>query len=337
MKVSNSGSGVLSWRATSTASWLRTSRYQGVSLGTDLGGRSESLQVYADATGLPPGTYTGAITIESTYSWGAPAAISVTLLVDPQAGQIELGDFTGDGRTDIAFLCCSDFASLWLSNNAGAVDVRTFRPAPGYSTQIGSWETGDLNGDGRGDLIHLCCDDYAQVWLSNGDGTFNVSAFRPWPGYAMQAGAWRVGDSAETARQTCFISQGWGTSISGRRTARAGSMCALSNPGLGYRTSNGSWHTGDFNGDGKEDIIHITNADYIHTWRSNGDGSFAVGSFQPWPGYGNSAGSWRTGDSMGTERRPCSPHAAGTMSTIGYPTAMAASPSERSGHGPAMG
>jgi hypothetical protein len=240
--------------------------------------------------------YTGVISIESLYSWGAPTTISVTFLVDLQAGQIESGDFTGDGKTDMAFLCCSDFASLWLSNNTGAFDVRTFRPWPGYYTRIGSWESGDFNGDGRADLVHLCCEDYVNVWLSNGDGTFHVSGFRSWPGYALQTGAWQVGEFTGDGKTDLLHLTPYGYVHLWASNGAGGFDVRTFQPWPGYGTSTGSWQTGDFNADGKADLVHLTDADYIHTWRSNGDGSFAVGSFQPWPGYGVSSGSWRTGD-----------------------------------------
>jgi hypothetical protein len=126
--------------------------------------------------------------------------------------------------------------------------VSTFSPWPGYAIQTGSWQAGDLNGDGKADLIHLAGSDYVHPWFSNGDGTFTVGFFQPWPGYGIQTG---------------------------------------------------SWQSGDFNGDGREDLIHLTTGDYTHPWLSNGNGTFAVGFFQPWPGYGIQVGSWQSGDFNG--------------------------------------
>src|SRR5437867_6517887 len=68
--ISNPGSGVLAWRASSAASWLKLSRLQGVSLGADLGSITQTLRVYADAAGLPPGNYNNQLTLESLYASG---------------------------------------------------------------------------------------------------------------------------------------------------------------------------------------------------------------------------------------------------------------------------
>jgi hypothetical protein len=84
---------------------------------------------------------------------------------------------------------------VWLSNGDGTFTVKGFRPWNGYVVQQGGWAASDVNGDGRGDLVHLCCSDYALVWLSNGDGSFTVEGFRPWTGYGLQLGSWRTGDA----------------------------------------------------------------------------------------------------------------------------------------------
>jgi hypothetical protein len=94
--------------------------------------------------------------------------------------------------------------------------------------------------------------DYVNVWLSNGDGTFSVNSFNPWPGYAIP---------------------------------------------------NGLWLVGDYNGDGRSDIVHAVQAtDYANVWLSNGNGSFSVNSFNPWPGYAIPNGLWLIGDYNGDRR-----------------------------------
>jgi hypothetical protein len=227
--ISNSGSGVLAWRASASPSWLKVDRQQGVANGADLGLVSQDVSFYANASGLSPGTYTTEVVIESLYALSVPQTISVTLSVSLQAGEIVAGDFSGDGKTDLVFPCCTDYASLWTSNGAGSFTASTFRPWPGYGMTLGSWQVGDLNGDQKTDLIHLCCDRSANLWLSRGDGNFDVRSFTPWPGYWMYAG---------------------------------------------------TWHVGDFNGDGNTDLLHRC-CHYVHIWRSDGTGSFAVDTFRP--------------------------------------------------------
>ena len=77
--ISNAGTGPLAWRASTSASWSKVSRAQGVALGADLGMQPSTVMVQADPTGLPPGKYTATLTIESLWASGAPATVSVVL------------------------------------------------------------------------------------------------------------------------------------------------------------------------------------------------------------------------------------------------------------------
>ncbi len=79
LTVSNAGSGVLSYRIISSASWLRLSRHQGVALGSDLGGTASVTQVTANTSGLAPGRHTAQITIDSPLTAGAPRVVPVVV------------------------------------------------------------------------------------------------------------------------------------------------------------------------------------------------------------------------------------------------------------------
>ena len=75
-------------------------------------------------------------------------------------------------------------------------------------------------------------------------------------------------------------------------------------PWSSYSISAGSMVMGDFNGDGKADVIHvIENTDYVHVWLSQGNGKFDVKKFSPWPGYSGS-GVLLTGDFDGDGKCP---------------------------------
>jgi subtilisin family serine protease len=74
-------------------------------------------------------------------------------------------------------------------------------------------------------------------------------------------------------------------------------------PGAGYAITNGQWVPADFNGDGKTDIIHaVENSNYVHTWLSNGNGTFTVGTFSPGVGYAVTNGQWLPADFNGDGR-----------------------------------
>jgi hypothetical protein len=73
--------------------------------------------------------------------------------------------------------------------------VKPFTPWAGYEMGVGYFLAGDFTGDGKTDLVHIVAGtNYVNVWISNGDGTFNVKPFTPWAGYAMNIGNFLAGD-----------------------------------------------------------------------------------------------------------------------------------------------
>jgi hypothetical protein len=88
--ISNSGSGVLAFRVTSGASWLKLSRNQGVALGGELGGRALTLNITAHTAGLGAGFYSAIVRVESLYGGGSPATMTVNMSYAP--GPVVLGE-----------------------------------------------------------------------------------------------------------------------------------------------------------------------------------------------------------------------------------------------------
>jgi hypothetical protein len=158
-----------------------------------------------------------------------------------------VGRFTG-AKSQTLFMqyLIKIMSTFGKSLGDGNFGVTTFSPWQGYAIPNGLWLVGDFNGDGRDDILHVVQGtDHVNVWLSNGDGTFEVKPFKPWNGYLMP---------------------------------------------------NGLWLVGNFNGDGKADILHdVQDTDHAHIWTSNGDGTFTVTTFSPWPGYKIPNGLWLVG------------------------------------------
>ena len=296
LTVLNTGGGLLAWRATSSATWLKLDRNQGVSLAAELGGISQGVNVTANAASMIPGLHTATITIESLFAVHAPLVVTVNFHVGQGPQAWRTGDFNGDGKMDMAHLCCWDYINVWLSRGDGSFEIVKFQPWVGYWVQAGSWQTGDFNGDGKTDLAHLCCAGYGHIWTSVGDGSFSVSMFPTWPGYSVQAGPWSSGDfngdgRTDLIHQCCqdhaivWTANGDGT---------FGASMAL--PWAGYSMASGTWQQGDFNGDGKTDFVHLCCYDYANLWLSRGDGTFDVSVFKPRSDYWVQSGSWQAGD-----------------------------------------
>ncbi|MHB1020784.1 MAG: BACON domain-containing protein [Acidobacteriaceae bacterium] len=71
ISISNQGGGTINWTASSNASWLQVSSTSGTA--------PSVLNVSINASGLMPGTYSGAITVSSSGANGSPQSIPVTL------------------------------------------------------------------------------------------------------------------------------------------------------------------------------------------------------------------------------------------------------------------
>lgn len=246
---------------------------------------------------VEPATAAGEFSVGIHRAWGGYAIPNGIWLS---------ADYTGDGRTDVVHIVnASDYAHTWTSTGSGGFNIGTFRPWAGYAMPNGIWLTPDLNADGRADLLHVVNGaDYVHPWMSRGDGTFAVTAFRPWAGYAMPNGVWLVadlnGDNRDDLVHVVNRSDYVHTWMSnGNGTFRVGTF----RPWAGYAMPNGEWRVGDFNGDGRDDLVHmVQGADYVHPWLSRGDGTFTVGAFRPWQGYAIPNGEWHVGDFDGDNR-----------------------------------
>src|SRR5574341_1110826 len=198
-------------------------------------------------------------------------------------------------------LLSSSAVNAWAS----AFSVKKFSPWAGYAIPNGIWLTGDIHGHGKADIVHAVQGrDYVHTWISNGNGTFQVGTFRPWAGYAIPNGIWLTGDiNGDGKADIVHAVQGRDyvhTWISnGNGTFQVGTF----RPWAGYAIPNGLWLTGDINGDGKADIVHaVQGRDYVPVSLSNGRGSFTVRTFPPWAGYAIPNGLWLTADITGDGR-----------------------------------
>ncbi|MBD2569107.1 Calx-beta domain-containing protein [Anabaena lutea] len=219
------------------------------------------------------------------------------------------GDFNGDGKTDLIHFANSNYLIVWLANSDGTFNVGShYTPWNGYfvASNKYNFKTGDFNGDGKTDLIHFVNNDYANVWLSKGDGTFDVPSFTPSSGYSIGANNYnfKTGDFNGDGKTDLIHFDNpdslhlWLANGDGTFTIKPSYA-----PWNGYWMANNNYNfkTGDFNGDGKTDLIHFINNDYTHVWLSKGDGTFDVPSFTPSSGYSIGANNYnfKTGDFNG--------------------------------------
>jgi len=226
-----------------------------------------------------------------------------------QAGSWQAGRFLGGAWDSLVHLCCPGYVHFWTSQENGNWTVgQPWSPWPGYGVQSGTWLTGDFDGDARTDLFHAWGGDSANIWYSQGNGTFDVRNFSPSPGYAISAGQWRVADFNGDGRSD--LAHLYGASgiamwrSTGSRNSPQFTVTPVPVPPGGYGVQQGQWLAGHFNvAGGWEDLIHICCAGYVRIWLSNGDATFTVSNpWAPWGGYGMLDGSWHRSDFTGDGR-----------------------------------
>jgi len=183
------------------------------------------------------------------------------------------GDFNGDGKTDL-FLYYNDISS-WRSRVALAKGDGTFAPPVAWSApgDYRNWHpgTGDFNGDGKVDLL-LYYNDSASGWrsivaLAKDDGTFAPPvAWAAAGNYAV----WNEGTGDFNGDGKTDLLLYYNDSASWRSVVALANGDGTFSPPVGWgSTGNYSvWPegTGDFNGDGKTDLLLYYND--ISSWRS---------------------------------------------------------------------
>ena len=189
---------------------------------------------------------------------------------------VSTGDFNGDGREDLLWRSDSGALSDWLANANGSF---TGNDANAYTTVATSWKvagTGDFNGDGREDILWRSDGGALSDWLANANGGFTSNDANA---YATAPISWHIagtgdfnGDGREDIlwRSDSGALSDWLANANGSFT---------SNDANAYATVPTSWHiagTGDYNGDGREDILWRSDSGALSNWLANTNGGFAV-------------------------------------------------------------
>ncbi|WP_374147049.1 FG-GAP-like repeat-containing protein [Sphingomonas sp. 28-63-12] len=135
-----------------------------------------------------------------------------------------VGDFDGDGRSDILWRNVGGTISNWLGRADGGFTVNDAAASAAVPTNWHVIGTGDFNGDGRSDIL----------WR-NDDGTFSDWLGRPDGGFSPNDAA------------------------------------ALNHVGIGWQVVG----TGDFNGDGRDDLLWRNSDGAMSDWLARADGGFS--------------------------------------------------------------
>ena len=188
------------------------------------------------------------------------------------AALLAAADLNGDGKADLVFISGSSVAQIYISNGDG-----TFSNANSYllsltdpkeSQPYTAVALADVNVDGKLDLIAG-----NKVLLGNGDGTFRGSPFGAIPGNSLGVATVGAFESGSASGVALLSDQGVHIfSYDGKGKLSVAHTYPLQDPATGIVS-------GDFNGDGKIDLVILGSIASTQTWSysvllGNGDGSF---------------------------------------------------------------
>ena len=251
------------------------------------------------SAGVPTGsiwlddTTNGGVTL-GTATLGASTAVSSlaygpSTVDDNDPVTTVVADFNGDGKPDIAIGNYPNYGQFNASPDGNGLTILlgngdgTFTPVsnPAPDTVLGvDLIVGDFNGDGKPDLVTDDENEHTIVLLGNGDGTFTAAPSITTPGLGFP---YLAGDFNGDGKLDLLVETGTDQGNGAVVLLGNGDGTFTTGPTLesGYFLYN--VFSGDFNGDGKLDLVTVeadsTNSGllyYIGVFLGNGDGTFSI-------------------------------------------------------------
>ncbi|WP_263360035.1 FG-GAP-like repeat-containing protein [Acidicapsa ligni] len=193
--------------------------------------------------------------------------------------QVQAVDLNGDSKPDLVAVGCGALVT-YLGNGDGTFNGITGTAVGfddgGYGS-VNLIVTADFNGDGKVDFANSDASGNVELGIGNGDGTFVAtpllySANSPiLPPQAVGVGA--VADLNGDGF-TDLIALGPNSLVTGLANAKGGFSYQTTLPYSTYGTVYVELSTGDFNGDGRQDIVLVGDDGTAAVALSNGDGTF---------------------------------------------------------------
>ncbi|WP_158888180.1 FG-GAP-like repeat-containing protein [Amycolatopsis anabasis] len=196
-----------------------------------------------------------------------------------------VGDFNGDGKDDIARFTRGDAGRVYVSLSDGTKFVQTDWQWHGHfalGEEIPA--IGDFNGDGKDDIATFIRGGSGQVYVSLSNGSQFVEDGWLWrSGFALGESLPSTGDFDGDGKDD-IVAFSWDS---------AAVVTVARSTGTSFEPGNSRWHshfalggeipgTGDFDGDGRSDVVTFTRGDSADVYVSLSDGKRFVQDGWKW-------------------------------------------------------
>jgi Ca2+-binding RTX toxin-like protein len=184
-------------------------------------------------------------------------------------------DFNGDGRSDVLWRDDSGRVTDWLGQANSGLSGNFANADANAGTDWHIAGTGDFNGDGRGDILWRNDNGNVTNWLGQAKGGF-ASNFAN--AFYQVDNSWHVAGTGD------FNGDGRSDVLWRNDSGRVTDWLGQANSGFSGNFANSDanagtdWHivgTGDFNGDGIDDVLWRNDNGNVTDWLGQANGGFA--------------------------------------------------------------
>jgi len=203
-------------------------------------------------TGLAPGTAYSYRVSAYDAARNNSAWTATPVSVKTPARRIVRGDFDGDGKSDVLWRNAATGANaIWLMNGATTASATTFSTVADLTWKIAG--VGDFDGDGKADILWRNAAGGNVIWLMNGAAILSDVAVNGVTDFNWSIAG--IGDFDGDGRSDIL----WHNNATGANSIWLMNGGTISGGAVAFATvADLNWSvagTGDFDGDGKSDIL----------------------------------------------------------------------------------